>query len=75
MEFNQFVIIATDNGHKDMVAYLIGIGLDANQQDSNGSTALVCASQKGHTEIVLFLLQLQNLEIFFKVQKSSVSFL
>jgi ankyrin repeat protein len=43
---NKFLIIASENGHKEIVAFLLEKGIDINQQDNNGSTALICASFK-----------------------------
>jgi ankyrin repeat protein len=60
---NEFLIIATRNGHKDILAFLLENGIDVNQQDKYGETALMWASQKGHKEIVQMLLQHENIEI------------
>jgi ankyrin repeat protein len=60
---NKFLILASENGHKDIVAFLLEKGIDVNQQDSNGSTALICASFNGHKEIVEMLLQVENIQI------------
>lgn len=39
-----------------MVQSLLGRGADVNLQDDEGSTALMCASEHGHTDLVRLLL-------------------
>jgi ankyrin repeat protein len=60
---NEFLIIASQNGHKDIVAFLLEKGIDINQTDKDGRTALIWASGKGHEEIVKMLLEKKNIEI------------
>jgi ankyrin repeat protein len=60
---NEFLIIASKNGHKDIVAFLLGKGIDVNQQNNGGYTALIWATLGGHKDIVQMLLQDKNLEI------------
>jgi ankyrin repeat protein len=60
---NEFLIIASENGHKEIVAFLLQNGIDVNQQDKNGNTALMLASERGHKEIVQMLLQDENIKI------------
>jgi hypothetical protein len=38
---NEFLIIASDNGHKDIVGFLLEKGIDVNQQAEYGKTALM----------------------------------
>jgi ankyrin repeat protein len=61
---NKFLIIASENGHKEVVAFFLENGIDANQQDNVfGETALIVASRKGYKEIVQMLLKDENIEI------------
>jgi ankyrin repeat protein len=61
---NEFLILASKNGHKDIVAFLLGKGIDINQTDKEyGNTALILASYYGHVEIVKLLLEKENIEI------------
>jgi ankyrin repeat protein len=59
---NKFLIIATRNRNKDILALLLENGIDVNQQDDKGETALMWASKKGHKEIVQMLLQHENIQ-------------
>ena len=52
---NEFLITASANGHKEIVAFLLKNGIDVNQQDKYGETALITASYYGHKEIVEML--------------------
>jgi ankyrin repeat protein len=60
---NEFLIIASENGHKEIVAFLLEKGIDVNQQDKYNETALMYASRNGHKEIVEILLQDKNILI------------
>jgi hypothetical protein len=61
---NEFLILASQNGHKDIVAFLLEKGIDINQTDKyDGKTALMRASSEGHVEIVKLLLAKENIEI------------
>jgi ankyrin repeat protein len=61
---NEFLIVASQNGHKDIVAFLLEKGIDINQTDKEyGWTALMEASRHGHVEIVKLLLAKENIEI------------
>jgi ankyrin repeat protein len=60
---NDFLIIASENGHKDIVVFLLEKGIDVDQQDEYGYTALMWASLKGHKEIVQLLLHEENIQI------------
>ncbi|CAG2234021.1 unnamed protein product [Mytilus edulis] len=48
------------NGHKEVVKLLIDSGMNWNDISNNGSTPLCIARQKGHTDIVEFLLLLNT---------------
>jgi ankyrin repeat protein len=61
---NEFLSVASKNGHKDIVAFLLKKGIDINQTDNEyGWTALMLASKEGHVEIVKLLLAKENIEI------------
>lgn len=49
-------MLAVSHGRMDMVQALLAHGADVNIQDDEGSTALMCASEHGHVEIVKLLL-------------------
>jgi hypothetical protein len=70
---NDFLIWASWNGHKDIVAFLLEKGIDINQQKkennnddeelSRGTTALTVASEQGHEVIVQILLYYKDIDI------------
>ena len=49
-------MLAVSHGRHDMVEMLLESGASVNTQDEDGSTALMCASEHGHTDIVKTLL-------------------
>ena len=49
-------MLAVSHGRMDMVQALLAKGAEVNIQDDEGSTALMCASEHGHTDIVKLLL-------------------
>lgn len=49
-------MLAVSHGRLDMVQMLLEAGADINIQDEDGSTALMCAAEHGHIEIVKHLL-------------------
>ena len=51
------IIQAARDGDLPAVQTLLAEGADINAEDSNGGTALMRASYKGHTEIVKLLLE------------------
>lgn len=50
-------MLAVSHGRVAMVKLLLSCGADVNSQDREGSTALMCASEHGHTHIVRLLLE------------------
>ena len=49
-------MLAVSHGRADMVALLLECGANVNIQDEDGSTALMCAAEHGHQDIVKLLL-------------------
>jgi len=49
-------MLAVSHGRKDMTQLLLDAGAAVNIQDEDGSTALMCAAEHGHTDIVRLLL-------------------
>jgi len=47
---------AADYGHKDIIEYLIGKGVDLNAVDKHGISPLLAAVWEGHTECVRLLI-------------------
>ena len=54
---NTALILASKNGHTDIVKLLFQKGADLENQNKDGSTALMLASDNGHTEIVKILVE------------------
>lgn len=65
-------MLAVSHGRVAMVKLLLSSGADVNAQDREGSTALMCASEHGHTHIVRLLLEtgLCDLGLSDKVRRS-----
>ena len=51
------LILASSNGHKEIVEMLLEKGADVNAKDKYNATALIKASSNGHKEIVEMLLE------------------
>lgn len=49
-------MLCVSHGRDDMVKMLLEAGADVNCQDEDGSTALMCACEHGHGDIVKTLL-------------------
>ena len=54
---NQFLLLASKNGHKEIVNLLLEKGIDINQTDEYGKNALHLASWYGHIDIVQLLIE------------------
>ena len=50
------LMVASLNGHAEIVQALLAKGVNINIQANDGETALMAASQEGHAEIVKALL-------------------
>jgi ankyrin repeat protein len=50
------LMIASENGHKEVVELLLNKGANINYKNDDGYTALMLASAKGHKNIVELLL-------------------
>jgi len=53
-------MLAVSHARLDLAELLLQAGADANVQDEDGSTALMCASEHGHAELVKLLLSQPN---------------
>jgi ankyrin repeat protein len=68
-ENSDYITMASREGHKDIVAFLIEKGVDVNQKNqlqetgNGGKNALLEASEYGHIEIVRMLLQYENINV------------
>ena len=51
------LILASQNGHCDLVRQLLERGADVNAAKQNGGTALILASHKGYSDVVKLLLE------------------
>ncbi len=49
-------MLASDEGHKEMVELLLDRGADISDRSNRGYTSLSLASWKGHNEVVELLL-------------------
>lgn len=49
-------MLAVSHGDANVVRMLLEAGAKVNAQDEDGSTALMCASEHGHFEIIKLLL-------------------
>ena len=49
------LILASGQGHREVVEMLVGKGASMEVQNKNGWTALMTASQNGHGEVVIQL--------------------
>jgi len=56
-------MLAVSHGRLDLAELLLTAGADVNVQDEDGSTALMCASEHGHVELVKLLLSQPNCDV------------
>ena len=47
--------IAAQEGHREVVEVLAGLGADVNQANNNGTSPVCIAAQEGHTEVIKVL--------------------
>ena len=59
-------MLAVSHGRLEMVQLLMQAGADVNLQDDDGSTALMCATEHGHIEIIKALLAHPDIDISLK---------
>lgn len=59
-------MLAVSHGRVAMVKLLLSCSADVNAQDHEGSTALMCASEHGHTHIVHLLLETGRCDLSLK---------
>jgi len=59
-------MLAVSHGRQEMVQLLLESGSDVNMQDEDGSTALMCATEHGHIDIVRLLLDHPDIDIGLK---------
>ena len=52
----QLFLLAAQQGKARSIAYFLDLGVNMNERDVNGSTALILASGAGHAELVRILL-------------------
>jgi len=50
------LLLASQDGHAEVVSILLAAGADFHHANPEGSTALIMASQGGHAEVVSILL-------------------
>ena len=56
-------MLAVSHGRLSMAKLLVEAGADINIRDEDGSTALMCAAEHGHMEIVKFILQQPDVNV------------
>jgi ankyrin repeat protein len=56
--------MASQQGHSEVVKLLLGAeGINTNQADNDGATALLIASQKSHSDVVKLLLDASDIKV------------
>lgn len=67
-------MLAVSHGKKEMVKLLLDAGSDVNLQDFDGSTALMCAAEHNHTDIVELLIQQRpGIDVLLKDHVSAIN--
>lgn len=56
-------MLSVSHGRVEVVRLLLSSGADVNVQDADGSTALMCAAEHGHTTIVKLLLAQTDIDL------------
>ena len=69
------MMLAVSHGRHEMVQLLLEACSDINIQDEDGSTALMCATEHGHVEIVKTLLTHPDIDISLKDNVSCLIFI
>ena len=57
------MLFAAQNGHLDIVRFLVEVGAAKDQADNDGTTPLLVAAQNGDSDIVFFKSMLVQLKI------------
>ncbi|KAM4551693.1 KN motif and ankyrin repeat domain-containing protein 4-like [Odontesthes bonariensis] len=65
--------LAVRHGRVVMVRLLLSCGADANMQDSQGTTALMFASERGHTHIARLLLERSQCDLMLTDQRGQTA--
>jgi ankyrin repeat protein len=58
-----FLVIASRYGNKVIVEYLIENGIEVNQDNQDGESALYVASENGHKAVVQYLLEQKDINV------------
>lgn len=66
-------MLAVSHGRGDMVRALLRCGAQVNLQDDDGSTALMCACEHGHVDIVRQLLSVSGCDATLTDNVSALS--
>lgn len=66
-------MLAVSHGRGDMVRALLCCGAQVNLQDDDGSTALMCACEHGHVDIVRQLLSVPGCDATLTDNVSALS--
>ena len=59
-------MLSVSHGRVEVVRLLLTAGADVNVQDADGSTALMCAAEHGHTTIVKLLLAQTDIDLHLR---------
>lgn len=67
-------MLSVSHGRVEVVRLLLSSGADVNVQDADGSTALMCAAEHGHTTIVKLLLAQTDIDLHLRDNVSSIPY-